>query len=86
MLARVEPEMNVLGRVGAVEGAVPVHKSKNVQRAVNAVYRQAWDALNTTNTNMLYMVQDAYKQLVQGIANKARAVSYTHLDVYKRQV
>ena len=75
VLARVEPEMNVLGRVGAVEGAVPVHKSKNVQRAVNAVYRQAWDALNTTNTNMLYMAQDAYKQLVQGIVSKAREIA-----------
>ena len=75
VLARVEPEMNVLGRVGAVEGAVPVHKSKNVQRAVNAVYRQAWDALNTTNTNMLYMAQDAYKQLVQGMVSKAREIA-----------
>ena len=75
VLARVEPEMNALERVGAVDGAVPVHKSKNVQRAVNEVYRQAWDVLNTTKTKKLYTAHDAYTQLVQGHVHKEREIA-----------
>lgn len=75
VLSRVEPGMDELERAGVVEGAVPVEKSKNVQKAVNTVFQQAQDALNKCNTNMLYMAQDAYQQLVQGIVDKAQEIS-----------
>lgn len=75
VLSRVEPGMSELERAGVVEGAVPVEKSKNVQKAVNTVFKQAQDALNKCNTNMLYMAQDAYQQLVQGIVDKAQEIS-----------
>ena len=75
VLSRVEPGISELERAGVVEGAVPVEKSKNVQKAVDTVFKQAQDALNKCNTNMLYMAQDAYQQLVQGIVDKAQEIS-----------
>lgn len=78
VLARVEPGLTAYDRVGVLEGAenaVPVHKSKNIQKAVNTVFRQAWDALNKCNTDMLYLAQDAYQSLVQGIVEKAQEIA-----------
>ena len=75
VLSRVEPGMNELEREGVVEGTIPAEKSRNVQKAVDTVFKQAQDALNKCNTNMLYMAQDAYQQLVQGIVDKAQEIS-----------
>src|SRR5699024_5031042 len=75
VLSRMEPGMSELEREGVVEGAVPVKKSKNVQKAVDTVFQQAQDALNKCNTNMLYMAQDAYQNLVQGIVDKAQEIA-----------
>ena len=64
VLSRIEPGMSELEREGVVEGAVSAGKSRNVQKAVETVFKQAQDTLNKCNTNMLYMAQDAYQQLV----------------------
>ncbi|MCI5650365.1 MAG: phage minor capsid protein [Fusicatenibacter sp.] len=75
VMERIEPGLNELERVGVVEGAVPARKSRNVQNAVKAVHRQAWDSLNTCNTTMLYMARDAYKSLVQKTATRAKEIA-----------
>lgn len=78
VLARVEPgltHMTVSVCWRARKTAVPVHKSKIPESGANTVFRQAWDALNKCNTDMLYLAQDAYQSLVQGIVEKAQEIA-----------
>ena len=74
VLSRIEPGFKDYERILAVEEdeyVPPVSKSKNVKKAVETVYNQAWDTLNKTNTNMLYMAQDAFRNFVKRIVDKA---------------
>ena len=74
VMSRIEPGFKDYERMLAVEEdeyVPPVSKSKNVKKAVKTVCNQAWDTMNKTNTNMLYMAQDAFRNLVQGIVDKA---------------
>ena len=75
VISRIEPGMSELEREGLVEGTVPAKKSKNVQKAVDTVFKQARDTLNKCNTNMLYMAQDAYEQLIHGIVDRAQEIA-----------
>lgn len=75
VMERVEPGLNALERQGVIDGAVPPKKSKNIQEAVKAVRRQAFDSLNTCNTTMLYKARDAYKKLVQDTVDQAKEIA-----------
>ncbi len=67
----LEPGFGYLARQGIIGEAVPASKSRNVKQAMKALRKQAKDTLNLCNTTMLYKARDAYKTLVQNIADRA---------------
>lgn len=83
VISRIEPGLSELERKGMVKNAVPVERSENLQRAVKSVYDQAADSLNVCNTTMLYKAQEAYKNVVQDITEKAKEIEnkQEYLDI-----
>ena len=75
VMERVEPGLNALERQGVIDGAIPAKESKNVEKAVKMVQRQAFDSLNVCNTTMLYKARDAYKKLVQDTVEQAKEIT-----------
>lgn len=88
VISRIEPGLSELERKGMVKNAVPVERSENLQRAVKSVYDQAADSLNVCNTTMLYKAQEAYKNVVQSIAEKAKEIEnkQEYLDILGKHV
>lgn len=89
VISRIEPDLKDYERMLIVEENEYIpspNKSKNLKRAVKTVNKQAWDHLNKCNTEMLYMAQDAYRQLVQGIVNRADEIKnkQSFLDIIGR--
>lgn len=75
VMERIEPGFSTLERQGVIDGAIPVKKSENVEKAVKMVQRQAFDSLNVCNTTMLYKARDAYKKLVQDTVEQAKEIT-----------
>lgn len=59
---------------GLAGEAVEADKSKNVKQVMKNMRKQAKDALNLTNTTMLYKAQEAYRSLLQETAKKAKEI------------
>lgn len=53
----------------------PSVRTENIQRAVKTVHKQAKDSFNKTNTTMLYKAQDAFKEVVRGVVDKAKELA-----------
>ena len=74
ILGGIEPGFKHIVQRGLAGEAVEAAKSKSVQKVVDALFKQAKDTLNLTNTTMLFKAQDAYKLLVQDTAKLAREI------------
>lgn len=61
-------------RRGLAGEIVEADKSKNVKQVMKNMHKQAKDALNLTNTTMLYKAQEAYRSLLQETAKKAKEI------------
>lgn len=63
-----------VARRGLAGEIVEADKSKNVKQVMKNMRKQAKDALNLTNTTMLYKAQEAYRSLLQETAKKAKEI------------
>ena len=74
-LKEIEPAFDKVVKKKLAEKAVKPARSKNMRSALKALFDQAKDATNRTNTVMAYKARDAYSNLVRSIANKAKEIS-----------
>lgn len=70
----LEPGLQHLARQNLAGEAVAASKSKNIKQVVESFTNQAKDTLNLCNTTMLYKARDAYRGLVQNIAEEAHKI------------
>lgn len=75
VIKELDPSFQYLARQRLVETMVPAGKSKNIQRVMNGIQKQAKDTLNLCNTTMLYKARDAYKGLVGEMAQEAGEIA-----------
>ncbi len=66
-----EPGFQYLARQHLIDAVVDAEKSKNIRQVMKNLQKQAKDALNLTNTTMLYKAQEAFRSLVQNTAEEA---------------
>lgn len=74
-LKEIEPAFEKVVKRGLVEKAVDPSKSRNMKRAIKALFSQAKDVNNRTNTVMLYKAKEAYTKLCRNVAVKAKEIS-----------
>ena len=70
----LEPGLHHLARQNLAGETVSASKSKNIKQVMDSFTNQAKDTLNLCNTTMLYKARDAYKGLVQNIAEEAHKI------------
>lgn len=82
-LKEVEPAFDKVVKKKLAEKAVKPAKSKNMRSALKALFDQAKEVTNRTNTVMMYKARDAYSNLVKSIASRANEISnkQSFLDV-----
>lgn len=74
-LKEIEPAFDKVVKKKLAEKAVKPARSKNMRSALKALFDQAKDVTNRTNTVMTYKARDAYSNLVRSIASKAKGIS-----------
>lgn len=85
-IARLEPGMQQLVKLGLIDEAIEPEKSERLKKVMKTFRKQAKDTLNLCNTTMLYKARDVFKTLVQNIASQAEetAKRQSFLDILNK--
>lgn len=73
-ISRLEPGMQHLVERGLLGETIEVEESKGIKKVMKTFQKQAKDTLNLCNTTMLYKARDAFKKLVQNIADSSKEI------------
>lgn len=85
-IARLEPGMQQLVKLGLIDETIEPEKSERLKKVMKTFRKQAKDTLNLCNTTMLYKAKDVFKTLVQNIASQAEetAKRQSFLDILNK--